>query len=414
MAGTPALLRSFRAPRYGAVAVAALLALALTSCTVAAGPKAADAPAETPTTDPPATNPPATDAPAAIPATDPPIPVPTSVPEKVDTVVDDVPEGRVLDLGNDLADYVRLRGDQVVIVRDGWYTVGSAISAPHPTTTGPLEGWLVLQSQTKGGAVVDLSRTPLTLDGSTSHVLFVGFKFVNGPIYANGSDIAFWYTDHTFPANVWAAQGGRYSSADTVHAYAPSSTRIEFYGSDLHDTGDAIDVSNSEGTRLEGVKTWNLSDMGVDPKDRIHPDAIDGVSGNVTSLHVVDSWIKGRVILEDYNGSKGGPNTDIRFVDTWVSNSPSSGFIFTAAKPSSPRGLFGELVNVRSFSNKNGYGRIDIVDGRQYYSPNMNPSRVNITHSGYSTTPPGANDTNPADAWRAAHGYDDWMYAIER
>jgi hypothetical protein len=398
MAGFLSHFRSSRARRFGAVVTTALLALALSSCTVVAGPKASDAPEQAPG--------------------NPPDVVPTSLPAELpggDTPKDDPAlEGHVVDLGNDLSPYVRLRGDQVVVVPDGWYKAGSVVSAPHPTTSGPLKGWLVLKAQTRGNVVVDLSRAAITLDGSTNHVLFVGFRFVNGPIYANGSDIAFWYTDHTFPANVWASQGGRYSSADTVHAYAPSSNRIEFYGSDLHDTGDAIDVSNSNGTRLEGVKTWNLSDMGVDPQDRIHADAIDGVAGNVTSLRVVDSWIKGRVILEDWNGSKGGPNEDIRFVDTWVSNSPSSGFIFTAAKPSSPRGLFGELVDVRSFSNKNGYGRIDIVDGRQYYSPNSNPSRVNIAHSGYSTTPPAAGEQNPADAWRAAHGYDGWSYVLSR
>jgi hypothetical protein len=393
MAGTLSHFRSARARRIGALVSTAFLALALASCTVAPGPKASEAPED------------ASNHPGAVPTS-----VPTTWPRVEDGA--GTPDGHVVDLGNDLADYVRLPGDQVVVVRDGWYNVGNVVSAPHAATSGPLKGWLVLESQTRGGAVVDLSRTPLTLDGSTSHVLFVGFKFVNGPIFVNGSDIAFWYTDHSFPANVWAGQGGRYSSADTVHAYAPSTNRVEFYGSDLHDTGDAIDVSNSNATRLEGVKTWNLSDMGLDPKDRIHADAIDGVGGNIRSLRVVDSWIKGRVILEDYNGRTGGPNSDIRFVDTWVSNSPSAGFTFTAAKPSSPRGLFGELINVRTFSNKNGYGRIDIVDGRQYYSPNSNPGRVNITHSGYSTTPPAPGEQNPADAWRAAHGYDGWGYAI--
>jgi hypothetical protein len=393
MAGTLLYFRSSRARRFGAVAATALLALALSSCTVVSGPKASDTPE---------------DAPGG------PSSVPTSLPAPWPGGGGDALDGHLVDLGNDLANYVRLPGNQVVVVPDGWYKVGSSISAPHAATSGALKGWLVLKAQTRNGVVVDLSRTPLTLDGSTSHVLFVGFKFVNGPIFANGSDIAFWYTDHSFPANVWAGQGGRYNSADTVHAYAPSSNRVEFYGSDLHDTGDAIDVSNSNGTRLEGVKTWNLSDMGVDPQDRIHADAIDGVGGNITSLRVVDSWIKGRVILEDYNGRTGGPNTDIRIVDSWVSNSPSSGFIFTAAKPSGPRGLFGELVNVRSFSNKNGYGRIDIVDGRQYYSPNSYPSRVNIVHSGYSTTPPAAGETNPADVWRAAHDYDGWTYVLGR
>jgi hypothetical protein len=118
------------------------------------------------------------------------------------------------------------------------------------------------------------------------------------------------------------------------------------------------------------------------------------------------------VILEDWNGRTGGPNVDMRFERTWVSNSPSSGFIFTSVKPSSPRGLFGSFNEVRTWSNKNGFGRIDIVDGRQYHQSNEMPGRVNISQRGYSTLSPAAGTASPADEWRDAHSYDDWMYAI--
>ena len=320
-------------------------------------------------------------------------------------------DGRLLDLGRNITTYVKQSGDRVIVVPNGTYSAG-AVTAPHAATSGPYKGWLVLKSQSRHGVVVDLGGAPLTLEGATSRVLFVGFRFVNGPIYVNGSDIAFWHTDHSFPASVWAAQGRKYSSADTVHAYAPSTQRVKFFGSDLHDTGDAIDVSNSNGTRLEGVKIWNLSDMGVDPQDRIHPDAIDGVAGNVNNLTVAHSYIKGRVIIEDWNGTKGGPNTNLRFENMWVSHSPSSGFIFSTDKPSLPRGLSGALVNVRTWANNNGLGRIEVIDGRHYYQPNSQPSRVNIAH-GVTTQPPAAGSPSPADQWRAAHGYDGWAYALQ-
>jgi hypothetical protein len=320
--------------------------------------------------------------------------------------------GKVVDLGRKLTDYIKLPGDQVVVVRNGTYTAGD-VNAPHPATGGPYKGWLVLKAESKHGVVVDLGGAPLTLNSGTSRVLFVGFRFVNGPMFVNGSDIAFWHTDHSYPADVWAKQGRRHSSADTVHAYSRSTRNVGFFGSDLHDTGDALDVSNSTGTRIEGVKIWNLSDMGVDPQDRIHPDAIDGVTGNINNFTVRDSYIKGRVILKDWAINKGGPSYNIRFERTWISHSPSSGFIFTSGKPSSPRGLFGAMVDVRTWANNNGKARIDIVDGRQYYQANVFTSRVNITVHGLNTQAPPAGMASPADTWRAAHPYDGWMYALQ-
>src|SRR2546429_195751 len=70
-------------------------------------------------------------------------------------------------------------GDQAVTVPSGTYT-GGTVNTAHPATAGPYKGWLVLVAQTRGGVTVDLSTTNLTLGPSTSRVLFVGFKFVNG------------------------------------------------------------------------------------------------------------------------------------------------------------------------------------------------------------------------------------------
>jgi hypothetical protein len=341
-------------------------------------------------TGPPATAPPPTPAPTS--------PPPTNAPP------DNPPPTH---LSGNIIDYVKLAGDQLVTVPNGTYQAG-AVTAPHAATNGRYKGWLVLRAQSKLGVTVDLGGRALTLEGATSRVLFIGFRFVNGPIYVNGNNIAFWYTDHTYPADVWARQGRTHSSADTVHAYAPSTSNVSFYGSDVHDTGDAFDVSKSENLRLQGVKIWNLSDMDMDPQDRIHEDAIDGVSGGSTGLTVRDSWIKGRIMMQDYPGHDGAPHTGMRFENTWVSNSPSGGFTFTSTKPTAPRGLFGTRVNIRSWGHHNGLDRLDIIDGRHIPQPNTQPSRVNVVDSGITRSAPPAGMASPPDVWRGAHGYDSW------
>jgi hypothetical protein len=315
-----------------------------------------------------------------------------------------------------VADYLRRPGDQVVVVPDGTYHA-SDVHAPHDRTDGRYRGWLVLQAQHRDGVVVDLEGSELKLDPATSRILFVGFRFVNGSITVEGHDIAFWYTDHSFPARTWASQGpagsperGYYRSPDTVHAYSTTTRDVAFYGSDLHDTGDAIDVSNSTRTTLVGVSIFRLSDQGADPHDVVHPDAIDGVSGNSSGLTVRNSWLQGRVVLEDdgAGGSRGGRHRNVLFEDDWVSNSPSAGFIFTAKKPNAPRGIFGKRVDVRSWGHKNGHDRIDIVDGRSSYTANRSPGRIDVSDSRITKHAPPEGTTSPAANWRVAHPYASW------
>jgi hypothetical protein len=318
--------------------------------------------------------------------------------------------------GRNIADYIQRQGDQVVVVPDGTYH-GRTVHAPHNRTNGKYRGWLVLQAEHRGGVVVDLEGAQLQLDQATSRVLFVGFRFVNGSITIEGHDIAFWYTDHTFPARTWAAQGpngaperGYYRSPDTVHAYATTTRDVAFYGSDLHDTGDAIDVSNSTRTTLVGVSIYRLSDQGADPNDVVHPDAIDGVSGNTRGLTVRSSWLQGRVVLEDdaAGGGRGGRHRNVLFEDDWVSGSPSAGFIFTAKKSGPPRGIFGKRVDVRSWGHHNGHDRIDIVDGRSSYTPNQSPGRIDVNDSRITKSAPPKDAMSPAAQWRAAHPYTSW------
>src|SRR5436190_12248317 len=105
-----------------------------------------------------------------------------------------------------VTDLASLPGDQVVVVPNGTYKGGGTVNAPHPATSGPYKGWLVLVAETKGGVTVDMSTSNLTLGPTTSRVLFVGFKFINGMFIIQGDDIAFWYTEHSFPPEEWNRQ----------------------------------------------------------------------------------------------------------------------------------------------------------------------------------------------------------------
>jgi hypothetical protein len=315
-----------------------------------------------------------------------------------------------------IADYISRPGDQVVVVPNGTYHA-SRVHAPHKRTDGKYRGWLVLEAQRRNGVVVDLEGSELRLDAATSRVLFVGFRFVNGSITVDGHDIAFWYTDHSFPARTWARQGpsgsperGYYRSPDTVHAYATTTRDVAFYGSNLHDTGDAIDISNSTRTTLVGVSIFRLSDQGADPHDVVHPDAIDGVSGNSNGLTVRNSWVQGRIVLEDdaSGRGRGGRHRNVLFEDDWVSKSPSAGFTFTAKKPDAPRGISGKRIDVRSWGHKNGHDRIDIVDGRPSFVANQSPGRIDVTDSGITKQAPPAGAMSPAAQWRSAHPYGSW------
>jgi hypothetical protein len=311
-----------------------------------------------------------------------------------------------------IASFAENDGDRVVTVPDGRYR-GGTINRAHHQTGGPLRGWVVLVAQTRGGVVVDLTDAPLVLGPRASRILFVGIHFENGSVDVRGNNIGFWYTDHTFPATVWAREGPRghpedgvYHSADTVHAYTDSTRDVTFAGADVHHTGDAFDISNSHRTTIVGTHIWALSDQGVDPNDTVHPDAIDGVGGGSTELHVADSWVQGRIILKDRAGEAGG-HRDFLFENDWVSNSPSAGFTFTASRGG---GIFGERRNIRSWGHTNGHDRIDQIDGRVTYdsAENREPSRIDVRDVDVVTRPPAAGAVNPAEEWRGAHPYDSW------
>jgi hypothetical protein len=322
-----------------------------------------------------------------------------------------------------IIDFIRLAGDRVVVVPNGTYTAGPVL-APHPATDGPLKGWLVLEAQSLHGVVVDLTGAKLELQAGTSRVLFVGFKFVNGSIEVKGQDLRFWYTDHSFPADVWAAQApdrsrpelGYYRAPRAIYANSASTRGVRFLGSDIHDTGTGVTASNSTDLLLRGVRMWAFSDKGLDPNDVVHPDAIGAVAGRSTRLTVRDSSISGRVMLIDAPGtnlSAGGPHQNLLFVDSWFRSSPSAGFTFTSRKTTTPRGIFGTRLRVRSWGHKSGWDRIEIVDGKGYYLPRYNVTpRIRVADQWVARAAPAPGTPSPAGRWRAEHPYESWLGAI--
>jgi hypothetical protein len=332
-------------------------------------------------------------------------------------------------VAGDITDFVRRPGDQVVVAPDGVYTAGR-VDAPHPRTKAPLAGWLVLVAQTRGGVVVDLSTSELELLPGTSRVMFVGFEFVNGSIDVQGEDIAFWYTDHSFPADVWAAQAsdpsrpedGYYRAPRTIYANDHSTRGLRILGSDIHDTGTGLTASNSTSLLVRGTKMWGFSDKGLDPNDVVHPNALAAVGGNSTRLTVRDSWLIGRVMLIDAPAgdvTAGGPHRRLLFADSWVSSSPGAGFTFTSRKTTKPRGVFGQRLRVRSWGHNSGQDRVEIVDGKMYVPPksdptlvNFMPRRVKVVDQEIARTAPAPGTPSPADVWRAAHPYETWMQAV--
>jgi hypothetical protein len=319
------------------------------------------------------------------------------------------------------------RGDRVVTI-DGRYR-GGTVRAPHPRTNGPYKGWLVVRAARRGSAVVDLSKGPLVLEAGTSRVAFLGIRFVNGSVDVRGSDVLFWYTDHSFPAEVWARQApdpryperdGVYKAPRTLYLNSPTTKRVTFYGANIHNTGTGALISRSTSVKFVGVHMWDFSDQGLDPQDVLHPDAIGGAAGASTRLLVNKSHIEGRIMLTDApkpygslsrDPGVGGPHRDLVFGNSWFRGSPSAGFVFTSRKPTAPRGIFGSRWRIRSFGH-NGLDRIEFIDGRKHFEPNRVPDRIHVgdEHVDRSTPPPGLR--TPAGLWRDAHTYDKWRGAL--
>ena len=328
-----------------------------------------------------------------------------------------------------IVDYVKMAGDQVVVVPNGTY-VGGDVTAAHAATSGPLKGWLVLVAQTPGGAVVDLSypgkalsngltaKGDLFLRDGTTQVLFAGFTFVNGAVQVFGDDIRFWYTDHSFPATVWRAEPNwpagdgspMYHIAPRTVYLRPGAARVELLGSTLHDTGTSLYVEgNTSDNRVAGLRIQRLSDgqqEGFDPYDVIHPDGIAMVVGGIRGFAVEDSDIDpggyykttGVKAIDRYNSVE-----RLDFRNVWVRNSFGGGLSFIS---NFGRTVTGSMTGVRAWNN--GFDRNDMVDNVGRSIPNWYPSRIYLPVSSYVQSAPSTTEIDPATQWRSVHLFDTW------
>jgi hypothetical protein len=315
-------------------------------------------------------------------------------------------------ISNDIGDYTRQPGNQIIVVPNGRYRgSGNTITPPPRDTSGRMHGWLVLVAETRGGAVIDLANAPLELGKGDWRVLFVGFRFVNGTVSPSGEHIAFWYSDFSFPTNVWQGQS-YYEKPRTFDVNQGSSKHVALYGSDIHDTSTLLRASNSTDVRLEGTRLYGSTQTALG-----HNDAIS-CRGGCNDFTIRDSEIEGRVIFTDgesrelSSGRVGG----LSISNVWFSDSPSAGVFFGALARAGgeARGVFGSMDDVWIWG-ANGVARMEQIlqpNGslRSYYNDERNtePSRVRVTESNVRYARPPSGAAGPAQQWRAVHPYSSW------
>jgi hypothetical protein len=305
----------------------------------------------------------------------------------------------------DIREFIGLAGDQAVVVPAGTYSAGS-VTAPHPRTSGRLGGWLVLVSETPGGAVVDLSGGDLVLEARTSRVMFVGLAFRDGAVRAKGTDLRFWHTTHTFPVEVWAAEPEpRIRRVPRTLYVTHGATRVGFHGSEIHDVGDdGLLVNNASDVLVEGVRITRVNEKSYDPQDLIHNDAIQ-TTGRVSRLQIRDSELGAALWV----GTERSGDVSLSVENTWLHGSVSVG-IGLAAKTTDdgvPLRVVGRRSDVVSFGHNSGRDRADFVDGVQR-PPGSRPGRVVMEDRNVRTDPPPSTAVSPALEWRARNPYASW------
>jgi hypothetical protein len=297
-----------------------------------------------------------------------------------------------------LGEYLTLPGDQVVVVPDGTYT-GGRISAPHPATDGPWRGWLVLVAQSRGGAIV---TGDLVLEADTSRVLFVGFRFVESRVINYGGDLAYWYTDHTFPDADWYEAGRPLPHSFTMNHPARNITVL---GSDFHDSVSSPVVLNGvDDIELTGVEVYDVTRQpATAPAEVNHVDLIQLIGGATTDLRVKHSYFQGaRINIQTDNGDVVG----VTFEDVWYTVAHGSAFQFNATNGNR---ITARRVNVRSWGHlgTRPRDRRDTVDGVEVPTGSR-PDRVEVIDDGIDTTTPPPGVPDPSANWRQQHPYDSW------
>jgi hypothetical protein len=352
-----------------------------------------------------------------------------------------------------ITDYISRAGDQVVTVPDGTYS-GGTVATAHPSTSGPYKGWLVLVAESPPGVVVDMSQKPLVLDLGSSRVLFVGFTFVNGTMSVRGDDIAFWYTEHTFPIEEWNRQfqaaGGNADALRSMTNAVPKAiwigdqtqghtvTCTQILGADIHDVGDdGVYVDKSQDASIVGTRIWNVQKKTYDPgynpwipslNALIHNDSVQ-IPGAVQDFTMADSYAGQSITVGGDNANA----ADLQWHDMWIAHADGAGMVLYSQNGYRVQGA---MSNIRGWSN--GYSqqpydpgwdqvRVDVVDGNQVAWPrSLDDARLSIATSGTilnQQAPSGVamsggrmtdqdqaldDSANPANVWRVAAPYNAW------
>lgn len=360
-----------------------------------------------------------------------------------------------LNLGtSSILPYCRQSGDNAYEIPDGTYTGGDLLDAAHPATGGRYNGYLLLKPQTLGGGVIDCSypgknlgggltaagdlninysRTDaqaFTTHGTSSGIIFVGFKVLNGIAQCNAPDVWWWYPECTFPFSAWSAEpsypSGNYHR-ENGGLYFGFGAVGGAYGANVHDAGtgptiqqDVSDIS------IIGMKLIRLDNGGN--YDNVHPDAIQMLGGNNHRITISDCDLQPTVKGFGPNFQNGatnhqGKNSDnIHVARVWVHNAAELGWQANSFLSSSGavRILSGDFTDCHFWNNGTAHGGQNSAGwqwaegieggGQITYTMGDNPAPDKVLFTATrSDTLVAQTGTDPATAWQgtAGQGYAD-------
>jgi hypothetical protein len=379
--------------------------------------------------------------------------------------------GGGVDYGRDIYAWARQPGDQVLTVPNGTYSAGTynpanppgrgvvttnnLTDAGHAATAGPYKGYLILQAETPGQVIVDMSAPGTALaggvtangdmylsgqyvGGTTSNIIFSGFKFQNGAITNAATNIHFWYPEVTHPFSHWSAETGYSPSGAGTNYHGTNDCLFLTYGcvntrwlgAYFHDIGTGPTLqAGVRSVRMTGFKVGRVDHGGR--YDLIHPDALAFLGGNIWSNDFADFDINATgyglgVNNQNLSGTwAGGAGTwtssdssNNTFTRGWIHGCAGAGFQVNCFRKMDGSGTInnGTLTDFHVWGNGTlsggqsdpGYQYIESVDTAQgiTYTVGANPQPSRITYSATNSDSGVAQvGTDPATAWQATSGH---------
>lgn len=322
-------------------------------------------------------------------------------------------------------------GDQVIEIPDGTYkgSASTGLTANHAATNGPCKGWLVLKAKNPGKVIVDLTNTDSDVYGmevdNASRIMFVGIKFIKGSISISGSDVIFWYTDHSFFQTTVPSDGATAREAEAAK-YGYVKPRLIYFdlknskvlGSDFHNTCTSFILrDNIANPEFGGLRTY---DNGPTMNDgnlskQCHADAIASENSSQPGIYIHDSNTENRIQVQSGNSS-----ASLRIENTWLHGSDGMGISVTSSYSGAVT-----LNNTYAWNNSSNGDYNFVGTGAK----SLNLTNLHLTSASsddnpksktlFGVVPSGASSTNdassrqastnPALVWRAAHPYDTWV-----